>query len=120
MPPLQGKPGLASVIEIGRIERPEIGIHAPVLHVAAGTVAGHRPMHALLQSHPIGDRLVARQAKVRRDLPVRSMAALARARAFEARMSLGQGAWGLLAGLREASQSHRQQHGHARRSNAER
>jgi len=76
-------------------------------------------MHALLQSNPIGDRLVARQAKVRRNLPVRSMAALAPARALEGRVRLGQGPGGLLACLREGRESHRQQHGHARRTNAE-
>jgi hypothetical protein len=70
----QGEASLPSVIEIRRIERPDVGIDAAVLHVAVGAGSAHGPVHASLCTYPVSDGLVTRQAEVRCDLLVRSMA----------------------------------------------
>jgi len=91
MPALQGEPGLSRVIERRRIERPEIGVGAAVLHVAIGAGTGDGPMHALLQSNPVRDLSVAGQAEVRSHLSVSPVATLAPARSVECSVGLRQG-----------------------------
>jgi hypothetical protein len=87
----QGKPGLSGVIEVCRIERPDVGIDAAVFHVAVGAGSADGPVHATLRSNPVRHGLVARQAAIRRDLPVRPMAALTLACPVKSRVSLREG-----------------------------
>jgi len=87
----QGEAGLPGVIEIRRVERPDVGIDAAVLHVAVGAGSAHGPVHASLRTNPVSDGLVTRQAEIRRDLPVRSMATLALACPVKRRVGLREG-----------------------------
>jgi ABC-type oligopeptide transport system substrate-binding subunit len=62
-----------------------------VLNVAVGAFPGNVPVHASLRANPVSDGLVTRQAEIRRDLPVRSMATLALANPVERGVGLREG-----------------------------
>jgi hypothetical protein len=91
MAPAQREPRLGRVVESPRVERPQISVNTLVLNVAVGAFPGNVPVHASLRANPVSDGLVTRQAEIRRDLPVRSMATLALANPVERGVGLREG-----------------------------
>jgi len=62
VPPFEGKPGLGGVVEILRVERPDIGVGALMLLVARFTIARDFAVNPFFGTDPVGHRLMAGQA----------------------------------------------------------
>jgi len=85
---VEGEPGLLEVVELLRVEGTQLRLHAGVLDVAGDAVALDVAVHALLRRDPLGNRLVAGEALLGRDLAARLVALLAVVEAFELRVRL--------------------------------
>ena len=59
--------GLLEVIEITDIERPDLPVAPGVLHMAHYAVIRDLPMHTFFCGDPLGNRLMALEASLRRD-----------------------------------------------------
>jgi len=77
MTALKGKPRLGGVVELGGIDRPQLGVDTAVLHVAATAGTLGVAVHSSFQADPIGDRLVTGQARFRQHLLVGGVAGAA-------------------------------------------
>jgi hypothetical protein len=86
MAAVHGEPGFRGVIERLRIERPQLGVGTGMLDVTRRAIIRHVAVDTPLQPDPIGHRLVAGEAELRRDFAAGLVALLALVRALERRV----------------------------------
>jgi hypothetical protein len=67
VPSFKGEPGLRGMVEIRRVERPDVDVDALVLLVAGFAITGDLAMDALFRGDPVGNRPVAGQTARRLD-----------------------------------------------------
>jgi hypothetical protein len=93
MQTVEREAGFLEVVEIGCVERSDVGVTTGVLDVAHHAVIGDVAVDSALGGDALGHRFVAAQTLLGGDALARFVALLAVGDAFELCVRLAQGAW---------------------------